>query len=617
MKIYGLLKKELFSLALFLFTIGMMFCVPVQASAAKSVSLSKAKAVNSSYLETKVIFRDDQGKTRRNAVRIDSSMTGFSEYKLGKKYTVFSGTLLTGEDTGSGVRGKVEIYVGNKLKYSTEVAKGEEPQPFQVNVSGAKKMTIRTSQLGSFSNGFIFIAGGKLHSGPCLNKESMSLMMGKKSTLKILGTKAGASWKSSNEKVASVSSNGVVNAVFPGNANITARVKGRNYTCKVKVKNTSPEIQNLEFKTDGGAFIKDSSSATVEFSLSAACANVSVSVKSADGSNVYTQKYTMCDAGTPYTLIWEGVDASGRSVGEGTYIAEVKAGETTAASAELVVVGSDFDGGDGSADHPFLVSTLEQLQAVERYNGYSFLQTEDIDGGLTTFNGLFSDGNPFTGTYDGNGHSIKNFFLQDDAKDALAMFVAVGEGGTVKNVALDNIYVTARKYGAVLVYNNYGTVSGCTVENCNANIQNNRGAILAYYNGADGLVTGCKVLNCTMSNSGFAENMLVAGVFLGFNDGKMLDCSAESITINTAKEVNSNDIYIGGICASNKGNVMNCTVTDTDIQCVGPEHFTTLLGGVAAVNEGYISKSYYIGSITCNDNECTKGIADQKGTFIE
>lgn len=55
-------------------------------------------------------------------------------------------------------------------------------------------------------------------------------------------------------------------------------------------------------------------------------------------------------------------------------IAWLPAGSPFAAAAD-----SPFDGGSGTAEDPYLVSTPEQLQAVKDYSSAHFLQTNDID----------------------------------------------------------------------------------------------------------------------------------------------------------------------------------------------------------------------------------------------
>lgn len=69
-----------------------------------------------------------------------------------------------------------------------------------------------------------------------LNKKSINLNVGNKFTLKVKGKKSSAvKWSSSKKKVASVSKKGVVKALSAGTTKITAKIKSKKLTCKVKV----------------------------------------------------------------------------------------------------------------------------------------------------------------------------------------------------------------------------------------------------------------------------------------------------------------------------------------------------------------------------------------------
>lgn len=68
-----------------------------------------------------------------------------------------------------------------------------------------------------------------------INKTKVTLEKGKTTTLKVTGTKSKVTWKTSNKKVASVSSKGVVKALAAGKANITVTVGKKKYTCAVTV----------------------------------------------------------------------------------------------------------------------------------------------------------------------------------------------------------------------------------------------------------------------------------------------------------------------------------------------------------------------------------------------
>ena len=69
-----------------------------------------------------------------------------------------------------------------------------------------------------------------------LNYTKKTIYVGKSFKLKITGTKKKVKWSSSNKKIATVSSKGVVKGIGEGTAKITAKVGKKKYTCKVNVK---------------------------------------------------------------------------------------------------------------------------------------------------------------------------------------------------------------------------------------------------------------------------------------------------------------------------------------------------------------------------------------------
>lgn len=70
-----------------------------------------------------------------------------------------------------------------------------------------------------------------------ISAKKKTLTVGKSFTLKITGTKNKVTFSSSKKSVATVNSKGKVTAKKAGTATITAKVKGKKYTCKVTVKN--------------------------------------------------------------------------------------------------------------------------------------------------------------------------------------------------------------------------------------------------------------------------------------------------------------------------------------------------------------------------------------------
>ena len=85
-----------------------------------------------------------------------------------------------------------------------------------------------------------------------LNHKHIILNVGEKQKLSIKNYNKLIKWKSSNKKVATVSKKGVVKAIKKGTANISAKIKGKKYICKVTVKaeNITTKSQNTSNGTN-------------------------------------------------------------------------------------------------------------------------------------------------------------------------------------------------------------------------------------------------------------------------------------------------------------------------------------------------------------------------------
>ncbi len=68
-----------------------------------------------------------------------------------------------------------------------------------------------------------------------LSETQLQMEISATTTLKMIGSKGKVAWKTSNKKVASVTSKGVVTAQSEGTATITATVNKKKYTCTVTV----------------------------------------------------------------------------------------------------------------------------------------------------------------------------------------------------------------------------------------------------------------------------------------------------------------------------------------------------------------------------------------------
>lgn len=117
-----------------------------------------------------------------------------------------------------------------------------------------------------------------------------------------------------------------------------------------------------------------------------------------------------------------------------------------------------FDGGTGSVQDPYRVSTRAHLQNIRQCQSAKvhFIQTADID--------LLGETNPWTpadlsGFYDGNDHAIINLYVRHVS--AAGLFAHLAASGEIKNVKLINADVQGRKYVGALVGKSEGLISAC------------------------------------------------------------------------------------------------------------------------------------------------------------
>lgn len=99
-----------------------------------------------------------------------------------------------------------------------------------------------------------------------LNKTAVSINVKKTVTLKVSGTIGKVTWKSSNNKIATVSSLGVVKGISKGSATITATVSKSTLRCKVTVKQP---VTGLKLNKTS-AVLKKGSSFTLKAAVSPA-----------------------------------------------------------------------------------------------------------------------------------------------------------------------------------------------------------------------------------------------------------------------------------------------------------------------------------------------------------
>ncbi len=128
--------------------------------------------------------------------------------------------------------------------------------------------------------------------------------------------------------------------------------------------------------------------------------------------------------------------------------------------------------GDGSLAAPWLICTPDQLSTLSYVNtvwSKSFALGKDIDVSQATaspFIGIGTMSNPFTGTFDGQGHKVSNVVLHPASGDGTGFFGSVVSSYTfIRNLTLDNVTITGpgANNGGLIGYADRPTIVNCSV----------------------------------------------------------------------------------------------------------------------------------------------------------
>lgn len=195
------------------------------------------------------------------------------------------------------------------------------------------------------------------------------------------------------------------------------------------------------------------------------------------------------------------------------------------ASAETGGNTTEFAGGKGTADDPYLIATKEHLNNVRKYFNAYYLMIADIvfTDSDYEYGGEFFNGGmgwkpieTFSGGFDGNNHSISNLYI-DATQNGIGLFSKISNG-TIKNIQLYNASISGGEYvGGICGYlsssdkNTPAIIQNCYVDG-NVIGQKYLGGICGYIKGVNysrGTISeheDTRILNCYNNAYVFAEN---------------------------------------------------------------------------------------------------------------
>jgi len=251
-----------------------------------------------------------------------------------------------------------------------------------------------------------------------------------------------------------------------------------------------------------------------------------------------------------------------------------------------------YGGGTGEPNNPFLIYTAEHMNTIgTEPNDWDmhFKLMANID--LSEYKGTdfniigIGFANPFTGLFDGNGHTISSFSYTSAGKPYIGVFGCVGlplNKGEIRDLGLLDSAVDAGAgecVGLLAGSLHDGTIANCYCENFSVSGGNKVGGLLGD--------NGGQVIACYAAGDvSCVGGMWYGGVggLVGFNSNTITDCYA-------ASKVTGNST-VGGLLGMNSGHVVNCysrsTVSGTENigGLVGMEWGGTIRGSFWDISTG-------------------------------
>lgn len=166
----------------------------------------------------------------------------------------------------------------------------------------------------------------------------------------------------------------------------------------------------------------------------------------------------------------------------------------------------DEESGDGTEASPYRISKPRHLKNVGMFLSAHYIQTADIDlsgidfepicTGLNNETSIYEG--DFTGTFDGDGKSIRNMSINKTNSTNCGMFARIGQGGTVRNVTLDNPSVTGKVKVGGIAGETLGDIEYCTVKAGSGSKIEGSGELqnFAYLGGITGQQLDGKISHC-------------------------------------------------------------------------------------------------------------------------
>lgn len=243
-----------------------------------------------------------------------------------------------------------------------------------------------------------------------------------------------------------------------------------------------------------------------------------------------------------------------------------------------------FAGGDGTAENPYRIATAKQLVAVRNDLAAHYVLNNDIDlSGYFSWNPIGDAMYSFSGSFDGNGHVIRNMTIEVQTSDFYLGLFGYASGAKLTNVVLEDAAIR-------------GTLS----------TGNHQVALLV------GKTSKTTLSDCTVSGSiqlVANDTSLAIGGIVGQTEGAVIENCVNRAEITLAEESTATYLYCGGIAGSAWSDISAC---DNYGKIAGVSNASIWVGGI--VGDGKtVSRCRNYGKVSARSNLETYTVAGIAG----
>ena len=253
------------------------------------------------------------------------------------------------------------------------------------------------------------------------------------------------------------------------------------------------------------------------------------------------------------------------------------------------------DGDDANTDPDPCVGYELRSELTFDSNGDGSVTATDSGGlywnGGQGWTAIGSATTPFTGTFQGNGNTLSNLFINHTSATQAGLFGQVGNGGVVDGVKLREVSIATASGTAVgaLAGVNGGTIKGSSAV---GSIAANKTDGTVYAGGLAGSNTGRIVSSYAQAE--ITGSASAVGGLAGHNGSN--GSSVASYSIVASSVTSRAGAYLGGLVGHNQG-AITATYSRSPVKATGN---TAAVGGLVGYNQRTLSTSTTQGTITAS-----------------